>query len=56
MNNYKVFKERLIELNNTGEIKIFYRGISKEDAFRIYKVNSKDFQIEQFAEKLFFLW
>ena len=48
------FLNRLNQLQNKGEVKILYRGISKKDAFGVFKIDLEDYKIEQFSQKLFF--
>lgn len=48
------FSKKLEELNKKKEIQILYRGISKKDAFKVFKLDAKLNSIQQYAEKLFF--
>lgn len=54
MSKINDFLKRLNELQNKKEVKILYRGISKKDAFGVFKIDLEDYKIEQFAQKLFF--
>lgn len=50
----KLFLNKLEELQEKKEIQILYRGISKKDAFGVFKIDLEDYKIEQFSQKLFF--
>lgn len=54
MSKINSFLERLNELQNKEEVKILYRGVSKKEAFGVFKIDLESYQIEQFAQKLFF--
>lgn len=50
----KDFLKKLQEFKKEDKIKILYRGVEKDFAFKLLKLDSKYNSIEQFAEKLFY--
>lgn len=51
---YKLFTDRLSTMHENGEVKILYRGMSKKTEFETFNIDLEDYNIEQFAQKLFF--
>lgn len=49
-----LFLKKIDELEKKKDIEIFYRGESKENLLGIFKFDLDDYQITNFAEKLFF--